>query len=63
MRVFACERITRAPQQALAQPNVPGIRHYAFLVVPGYGLFVIRLTGLLTLKREGYEKQKVALAA
>ena len=30
-------------------------RHYAFLVVPGHGLLVTRLTGCLTVKLEGYE--------
>ena len=30
-------------------------KHYAFLVVPGHGLLVTRLTGWLTPKLEGYE--------
>ena len=33
-------------------------RHYALFVVPGHGLFVIRLTGYLTLKLEGYESNE-----
>ena len=37
------------------QPVTAHNRHYAFLVVPGHGLLVTRLTGCLTVKLEGYE--------
>ena len=37
------------------QAEKPGEDHYVLLVAPGHSLFVIQLTGLLTLKLQGYE--------
>ena len=45
-----------APKLHTSFLNAPEIPRSALFIAPGHWLFVIRLTGYLTAKLEGYEK-------